>query len=89
MTESTADKGDKYASSAEGLNQSYQLSMRLQVIDIDNFMAPVPYSIAWFLKHPSSSPSSIFSRGLVSSLRTPMHRSITLNQPDNLIQRGN
>lgn len=30
-----------------------------------------------------------FSRGLVSSLRTPMHHSITLNQLDNSMQTGN
>lgn len=34
-------------------------------------------------------PPSSLSRGSVSSLRTPMHRSITLNQPDNSIERGN
>ena len=42
---------------------------------------------SWNTLPPSSSSS--LPRGLVSFLRTPMHRSITLNQPDNSIQRGN
>lgn len=50
-------------------------------------MAPASF-ISRFLKHPCSPPPSL-SGGLASSLCTPMHRSITLNHPDNSIQRGN
>lgn len=50
--------------------QSYELITRLRVIDSANLMDPVPYSISWFLKHPSSSsPASLEAWCLLSALR--------------------
>lgn len=48
-----------------------------------------PWCRAAFPGSWNTLPPSSLSRGSVSSLCTPMHRSITLNQPDNSIQRGN
>lgn len=88
----TLTAGRTYNRGSIGPISLYSLIMRK--LFTANLMAVVLHSISWFLKHPppsSSSPSSSFSpsRGLVSSLYTPMHLSITLNQPDNSIQRGN